>query len=572
MLCRLVINNVALIERAEIEFGRGLNVLSGETGSGKSVILDSINFVLGAKADKSMIRHGEKECSVQAVFLPRTDNPVFDVLRELEIDGDEELVISRRFSADGRSSIKVNGYSVNATMLRRITVNLVDVHGQSEHFYLLSENNQLALLDKAAGAPLARAKEELASLLAENREIRQKLSSLGGDEAARGRRLDILKFQLDEIENASLREGEEEQLLSKRLFFNNIEKIMRAVSEAAKQMGEDGGAVDSLNGAKRSLSDIASLNEEYSSLEDRLESLALEAEDVSETLQSLAENLVYDENAANETEERLDLLKSLKKKYGASVEKIFAYRDTVAEEYDLLSHCDEEFAKLSARQAKVLSAIYVVCRKMTALREQAGKDFCGRVEQELKTLNIKNAQFCAEFELYSEEDASRASTDGLDRMRFLFSANKGEPLKPLNKVISGGEMSRLMLAIKTKMSDVNAISTYLFDEIDAGISGNTAKTVAEKFADIARDKQILAVSHLAQISAMADNNFLICKREKGEKTQTEILPLDENGKKRELIRLLGGDENSGAANTLAEELLAGCKKYKQSLQGSNLQE
>ena len=565
MLCRLVINNVALIERAEIEFGKGLNVLSGETGSGKSVILDSINFVLGAKADKSMIRHGEKECSVQAVFLPRAENPVFDVLRELEIDRDEELVISRKFSADGRSSIKVNGYSVNATMLRKITVNLVDVHGQSEHFYLLSENNQLGLLDKAAGAPLVQAKEKLSALLADNREIRQKLSSLGGDEAARGRRLDILKFQLDEIENAGLREGEEEQLLSRRLFFNNIEKIMRAVSEAAKQMGDDGGAVDSLNGAKRSLSDIASLSDEYSALADRLESLALEAEDISESLQSMTENLVYDENAANETEERLDLIKSLKKKYGPTIEKIFAYRDTIAEEYDLLSHCDEEFAKLTAQQAKNLSKIYRVCREITALREQAGKDFCGRVEQELKTLNIKNAQFCAEFEPYSEEDAPRASADGLDRMRFLFSANKGEPLKPLSKVISGGEMSRLMLAIKTKMSNVNAISTYLFDEIDAGISGNTAKTVAEKFADIAKDKQILAVSHLAQISAMADNNFLICKRETGAKTLTEILPLDEEGKKRELIRLLGGNEESGAAKTLAEELLESCKKYKQAL-------
>ena len=562
MLCRLTIKNVALIECAEIEFGKGLNVLSGETGSGKSVILDSINFVLGAKADKSMIRHGEKECSVEAVFLPLKDNPVFQVLQELEIDPDEEIIIFRKYTSDGRSVIKVNGCSVNATMLRKITSNLVDVHGQSEHFYLLSEANQLALLDKAAGQPLAQAKEKLSALLAQNREIRHKLSSLGGDEASRGRRLDILKFQLDEIDNASLKEGEEEQLLAKRLFFNNIEKIMRCIGEAVQMMGEEGGAVDALNGAKRSLSEISALDKEYAALCDRVESLALEAEDVAESLRSVSEDLVYDENAANEAEERLDLIKSLKKKYGATTQKIFAYRDSIAEEYDLLSHCDEEFSKLSARLSENLSKVYQRCREITDLREKAAKEFCGRVEKELKTLNIKNAEFCAEFDPYTQEDAAHATADGLDKMRFLFSANAGEPLKPLNKVISGGEMSRLMLAIKTKMSDINWISTYLFDEIDAGISGNTAKTVAEKFADIAKDKQILAVSHLAQISAMADHNYLISKSERDGKTLTEILPLDEEGKRAELVRLLGGNEHSDAAKSLADELLQNCRNYK----------
>ncbi len=562
MLCRLTIKNVALIECAEIEFGKGLNVLSGETGSGKSVILDSVNFVLGAKADKSMIRHGEKECSVEAVFLPLKDNPVFQVLQELEIDPDEEIIIFRKYTPDGRSVIKVNGCSVNATMLRKITSNLVDVHGQSEHFYLLSEANQLALLDKAAGQPLAQAKEKLSALLAQNREIRHKLSSLGGDEASRGRRLDILKFQLDEIDNASLKEGEEEQLLAKRLFFNNIEKIMRCIGEAVQMMGEEGGAVDALNGAKRSLSEISALDKEYAALCDRVESLALEAEDVAESLRSVSEDLVYDENAANEAEERLDLIKSLKKKYGATTQKIFAYRDSIAEEYDLLSHCDEEFSKLSARLSENLSKVYQRCREITDLREKAAKEFCGRVEKELKTLNIKNAEFCAEFDPYTQEDAVHATSDGLDKMRFLFSANAGEPLKPLNKVISGGEMSRLMLAIKTKMSDINWISTYLFDEIDAGISGNTAKTVAEKFADIAKDKQILAVSHLAQISAMADHNYLISKSERDGKTLTEIRSLDEEGKRAELVRLLGGNEHSDAAKSLADELLQNCRNYK----------
>ena len=279
-------------------------------------------------------------------------------------------------------------------------------------------------------------------------------------------------------------------------------------------------------------------------------------------MRSVSEDLVYDENAANEAEERLDLIKSLKKKYGATTQKIFAYRDSIAEEYDLLSHCDEEFSKLSARLSENLSKVYQRCREITDLREKAAKEFCGRVEKELKTLNIKNAEFCAEFDPYTQEDAVHATSDGLDKMRFLFSANAGEPLKPLNKVISGGEMSRLMLAIKTKMSDINWISTYLFDEIDAGISGNTAKTVAEKFADIAKDKQILAVSHLAQISAMADHNYLISKSERDGKTLTEIRSLDEEGKRAELVRLLGGNEHSDAAKSLADELLQNCRNYK----------
>ncbi len=563
MLSKLIVKNVALIEYAEIEFSDGLNVLSGETGSGKSVILDSINFVLGAKAEKSMIRFGEKECCVTAVFIPDPSGPVFDVLREMDIEQDEELIINRKYSADGRGSIKVNGIAVNASMLRQITSHLVDVHGQSEHFYLMSEVNQLALIDKVAGQPLCQAKDELNVLLTENREIRRKLSALGGDDASRGRRLDIIKFQLDEIGKADLREGEEEELASKKLLFANMEKIMRSFGEAAQFLNGDGAALDGLNGARRSLSEISHLNAEYESLCERLDGLVLEAEDISETVSSFAENLSFDEKEAEEVEERLDMIRALKKKYGSSVSDIFRFRDKIAQEYELLSHSDEEFIRLTHLQEKNYSKIFNVCRKMSDLRKQAADRFCGDVVDILKTLNIKNAQFCASFSEFSEESAEHATRDGLDRMSFLFSANAGEPLKPLNKVISGGEMSRLMLAIKTKMSDINQISTYIFDEIDAGISGKTAHIVAERFADIAKHKQILAVSHLAQIVAMADCNFLISKRETSEgKTLTQILPLDADGRMLEIVRLIGGTEKSDAAKSLAEELSENCAKYK----------
>ena len=562
MLVRLNIRNVALIESAEIELGEGLNVLSGETGSGKSVILDSINFVLGAKADRSMIRNGAADCSVTAVFRVPPESRALDELRAMDIDAEEELIVSRRYRADGRGDSKINGCPVNAGMLRRVTSHLVDVHGQSEHFYLLSEANQLALLDRAAGGPVAQAKAELSRLLAERREIAAKRRALGGDDAERGRRLDILRYQTEEIDAAALTEGEEETLETKRLFYANIEKIGRALAEASQALTEDGAAVDSLHGARRSLSEISRLDARYAALVERLEGLAAEAEDVGETVASLAEDLTFDERDAAETESRLDLIRSLKKKYGGSIAAILAYRGQIGQEYDLLSHSDEQSAALAAAAEKNDAAVYAVCRTITAARKAAADDFCARVSEQLRTLNIRSARFGAEFAEYGAEDAPRATAEGLDSMRFLFSANAGEPFKPLNKVISGGEMSRLMLAIKTCMS-AGEISTYIFDEIDAGISGRTAKVVAEKFADIARGTQIIAVSHLAQIAAMADENFLISKRETAEgKTRTEIAALDTQGRKAEIVRLLGG-EGSGAAATLADELLASCAAYKE---------
>ena len=565
MLARLNIRNVALIESAEIEFGEGLNVLSGETGSGKSVILDSINFVLGAKADRSMIRNGASDCSVTAVFFVPQGSPALDELRAMDMDAEEELIISRRYRADGRGDSQINGCTVNAGMLRRVTAHLVDVHGQSEHFYLLSEANQLALLDRAAGMPVAQAKAELAQLLAQRREIAAKRRALGGDDAERGRRLDILRYQMEEIDRASLADGEEASLEAKKLFYANIEKIGRALAEAAQALTEDGAAVDSLHGARRSLSEIARLDAQYASLCERLEGLAAEAEDVGETVSSLAEDLTFDEQDAAETENRLDLIRSLKKKYGGSIAAILAYREQIGQEYDLLEHSDEQSAALADAAEKNDAAVYAICRTITKARKEAADDFCARVTEQLKTLNIRSARFGAEFADYGRQDAPRATAEGLDSMRFLFSANAGEPFKPLNKVISGGEMSRLMLAIKTCMS-AGEISTYIFDEIDAGISGRTAKVVAEKFADIARNTQIIAVSHLAQIAAMADENFLISKQETPDgKTRTDIVALDDAGRKAEIVRLLGG-EGSGAAAKLADELLADCAAYKRGIE------
>lgn len=562
MLSKLTIKNVALIDSAEIEFCAGLNVLSGETGAGKSVILDSVNFVLGAKADKTMIRYGETECMVKAEFSVPEDSKAVHALREMDIDTDGDIIISRKFSESGKNSIKLNGNTVTVSMLRKVTDSLVDVHGQSEHFFLLKESNQLRTLDGVAGGELIPEKEKLSGLLSELRQIDRQINLLGGDVKERGRRLDILKFQIDEIEAVDLKEGEEEELLAKRNKINNLEKIISAVREATEALSGENGALDCIRSAKRAMSGIARLDEEYSSAYERLEGIALDADDIAETLSEMGDELYFDEDEARETETRLDAITALKRKYGANKREIDAYLKKSREEYELLSDCEGQYVILTEKSERVRKQIYEVCRKITSLRKKSGEAFCRRITEELKTLNIRNAKFEIQFDDYTPEDAASAGANGLDRICFLFSANAGEPLKPLGKIISGGEMSRFMLAIKTQLSDVNEISTYIFDEIDAGISGKTAKVVGEKFAKIAKNMQIIAVSHLAQIAAMSDREFLIEKREEDGKTHTQVRELNEKEKTQEIVRLLGGEEGEEFAVKHAEELLKQAREYK----------
>ena len=562
MLSKLTIKNVALIDSAEIEFCAGLNVLSGETGAGKSVILDSVNFVLGAKADKTMIRYGETECMVKAEFSVPEESKAVRALREMDIDTDGDIIISRRFSESGKSSIKLNGNTVTVSMLRKVTDSLVDVHGQSEHFFLLKEVNQLRTLDGVIGEELIPRKERLAGLLSEMQKIEQQINLLGGDVKERGRRLDILKFQIDEIEAVGLKDGEEEELLAKRNKINNLEKIISAVHEATEALSGENGALDYIRSSKRAMSGISRLDEEYSAVCDRLESLSLEADDIAETLSEMGEDLYFDEDEARETENRLDEIASLKRKYGADKKEIDSYLKKSKEEYDLLSDCEGQYAILTEKSECVRKQIYEVCREITALRKKHGEAFCRRVTEELKTLNIRNAKFEIQFGDYALQDAASAGINGLDELCFLFSANAGEPLKPLGKIISGGEMSRFLLAIKTQLSNVNEISTYIFDEIDAGISGKTAKVVGEKFAKIAKNMQIIAVSHLAQIAAMSDREFLIEKREEDGKTHTYVRMLDEGEKTQEIVRLLGGESGEEFAVKHAEELVRQAKEYK----------
>ncbi len=551
MLKSLSIRNIALIDRADLEFSGGLNVLSGETGAGKSVILDSIDFVLGAKADKTMIRFGQTECSVRAEFT--ADEGLNDLLSELDIEPDETLVISRKFGIDGKGSAKVNGCTVSATMLKRLTSRLVDVHGQSEHFFLLKESNQLRLLDRIAGVDAEKAR--VGELLSARKEILKNLSLLGGDEGERSRRLDILRFQIEEIERAALKEGEEETLLSLREKYRNAEKILVGLNAARECLEADGGARDAANSALRSLRSIARYGD-YAGVCERLENALSELSDLGSEVEGLAEELEIDEGELERVENRIDEIRALKKKYGGSVEEISQFLARAKEERDLLESSGEMYETLTAKLKETDALLYRACVALTNARKKGAKEWTARVVEELKTLNITSARFEVEFDEYTEEDVPRATSEGLGGVRFLFSANAGEPLKELGKIISGGEMSRFMLAIKAQLSSVNGIGTYIFDEIDAGIGGKTAKVVAEKFAKIAKTTQIIAVSHLAQIAAAADRQFLIEKTEAGEKTYTRVHELDDEARRLELARLLSGETDELAlrhADLLLEE-------------------
>ncbi len=562
MLLKLSIRNAALIEQAELSFSGGLNVLSGETGSGKSVILDCIDFVLGAKADRSLIRFGAEECLVRAEFT--VNELINSVLSELDIETDEALILSRKLCADGKGTMKINGITVTASMLRRVTSLLVDVHGQSEHFFLLKESNQLQLLDGIGGEAVAQKKEMMRNILSERKEIRRDLELLGGNESERSRRLDILRYQIEEIQRAELKETEEEELTSFHNRYLNAEKILNALSAAREFLLAEEGSIDSLNGARRALSNIIKLENDYAALAERMENAAAELSDIGDAVESMADKLDIDEKEAQRVENRLDEIKTLKKKYGGSVTEILDFYENAQTEYELLSDGAERYEALTAKLEQTEDKLFEACKELTAERKKAADGFTRRVTDELKTLNIPSARFQIEFQEYHRTDVSSANSEGLDSIGFLFSANAGEPLKELSKIISGGEMSRFMLAVKAQLSAVNEIGTYLFDEIDAGIGGKTARVVAEKFCKIAKNVQIIAISHLAQIAAFADKEFLIEKKDVEGRAQTFISEVTGDTRIAEIARLVSGDESNFALKH-AEELIKNAETYKNSL-------
>ena len=562
MLKSLLIENVALIDRAEINFRSGLNVLSGETGSGKSVILEALNFVLGAKADKTLIKSGKSECRVDAYFDVSNVEGIDGAFNEFGFDVDNEILISRRFSADGKSSVKLNGNSVTQSMLRKFTAKLVDVHGQSEHFYLLKNSNQLELIDKFAPDTVP-VKNEIIALFKEYRDVVKNIDSLGGSDADRLVKIDILNFQIKEIESANLKEGEEEELLSIKKILNNQSKIVNALASVKAALNGDGGVGDVVSNADKILSTITEFDDQYGKLSERLSAVNYEISDIADSVSNELEEFNYSEYNPEEIEERLDLIKNLKRKYGGTVLSVLSFLDEAKKQLDIYQNFNVLSADLLKQKIVLEEKIYKKYEILSDVRKSESKVFSDRVTSELKELGMENAVFDINFNNFpSADDCAYTSENGVDEIEFVFSANKGEPVKPLSNIISGGEISRFMLAVKTQTAKFNNISTFIFDEIDSGISGNTAKTVAQKFAKIAKDTQIIAITHLPQIAAMGDANYLIEKTVENGKTLTQVKELNSEEKISEIVRLVGGDKDSKSAKELGMELIALSKEYK----------
>ncbi len=564
MLKELIIKNIALIESTEVRFTDGLNVLSGETGAGKSVILDTINFVLGAKADKSMIRHGESFCSAKAVFDIENNQAVRQELIEQGLDDDTVLTIFRKFSLSGSSEVKVNGETLSVTALKKVTSKLVDVHGQSEHFYLLKENNQLELIDKFAGESVLSVKQDIFEKVKNLKTVNENLENLGGDERQRAIKLDVLQYQVDEIKKVDFYENEDDELLVLKEKLQNQTKITDALNTVHQALSSEYGATDTVSTAKYGMSSISNISQEYLSIFNRLEDAYAEISDISDTVSDLLENFDYSEYSLESVNDRLSQIRKLKGKYGATYQEIQLFLTNAEEEIEKLNNFDELAQDYKKEREKLIDDIYALYVKLHDIRLKKADEFSKKVLTEVRELNMKNADFKVDFSpLDSKENCSCLFTNGIDTVNFLFSANLGEPLKPLSKIISGGEISRFMLAIKAQTAKYNNVSTFIFDEIDSGISGETASVVAKKFIALSNDVQIIAISHLPQIASVADNNLLIKKYEDDQKTYTDISVLDYDGKVREVLRLIGGAGDDATALEHAKHLLNTANELKE---------
>lgn len=565
MLKKLVIKNLALIDSVEIDFTKNLNILSGETGAGKSVIIDSLNFVLGAKADKSLIRSGESECFVKAIFDVTDNDYITSVYNELDLEQEDDLIITRKYTIDGKNSIKINGETANNTILKKFTQLLVDVHGQSEHFHLLKTTNQLQLIDDFGGQAIFDIKNQLREKYLEYKNVNSQLNTLGGDENQRLIRLDILNFQINEIESVSLQEGEEEELLSIKNKLLYQQKIVDALNAVKTSINNDGGISDMLSISTRLLDGISGFSQDYTNLFERLNGVYSELDDIA----SQAGNMLDDIDSPNfnidEIEDRLEIIKNLKKKYGKDYLEINKFLENVKSEKNKLDNFNELAEKLLISQDKLKKELYKTCTSLSNERKKHSKILSENVVKELHELGMTKSNFAVEFEDLPEFDACNFDCqNGMNKIEFLFSANLGEPLKSLSNIISGGEMSRFMLSIKVQTVKHGKIKTFIFDEIDAGISGVTARAVAEKLARISKDVQVIAITHLPQISAMGDNNLLIVKNENGERTLTTVTKLSYDDKIKEITRLIGGFD-SDSSNSHAKELIELAENYKKTL-------
>lgn len=554
MLEHLHIRNVALIKESEISFGDGLNILTGETGAGKSMIIDSLQFALGGRAGKDFLRHGEKQAAVEALFSVQSQ-ALTEKLAENGIAPEEDgtLLITRTLSEAGKSVCRINGSTVTVGMLKEIAEDMIDIYGQHEHQSLLNPVKHIRLLDRFCGAGFGEAMEEYKNSRQKLKDLEKQLAILIGDESQREQRMDMLLFQKEEIEAAELQEGEEDALLEQKKRLSSMERLIRLTGESATLLydGDDRApsACDQLGDALAKLQEAAEYDAALSPLADALADGYAAVEDCARELKREAEKQEADPEELERIEERLQLFYKLKRKYGGSIEAVLEFYEKAVQELEFLSNSSEKAAELSAKKAEEEKRLSALAETLTARRRATAEQVEEQIETALHDMEMKHARFHIQIEEKADWGA-----DGKDKVEFLISANAGEPLKPLAKIASGGEMSRVMLALKTVLVDADEIGTFIFDEIDTGVSGRTARRVGEKMRFLGGKRQLLCITHLPQIAAMADNHFLIEKESDAGETVTRVTALDEEGAVREVARLM----NDVTETTLAaaRELLA----------------
>ena len=556
MLELLHIENIAVIEETEIEFRAGFNALTGETGAGKSIVIDALGAVLGGRTSRDLIRTGTAKALVSASF---TDAPP-DLPDGVSPDEDGLLLLQRELSAEGKNTCRINGRPVSVAQLRRVGQELVNIHGQRDGQQLLDEARHGEYLDRfgKTSETLSAYRRDYDAMSA----LRTQINALRMDEAERARRLDSLRYQIDELERAELVPGEEETLTARRNLLRNAEKYLSALSRADGLLNGDdetAGAVSQLQEAENALYSVRSLDDELGELFRRLEAVRCEALDIAESVRDKRFAFDFSPEELDAAESRADLLYRLEKKYGSTVEDMISYLEQRRAEFEAIETADDTLARLQADYDAAKKAVKESGARLTAVRREAAKELEARILRELKDLDMKNMRFSIDFQ------AKAPSPDGCDAIRFLMSANVGEEPRPIARIASGGELARIMLALKNVLAEEETVSTLVFDEVDTGVSGRAAQRIAEKLAQVSRHKQVLCVTHLPQLAAMADTHFSVEKNTRDGRTFTEARTLDREARKRELARITGGNQVTETLLNSAGELLDEAKRYRASL-------
>lgn len=563
MLQSLYLENIALIEKLGIELFPGFNVLTGETGAGKSIIIDAVNFVLGERTSRDLIRNGAARAKVEAVFNLNEGDAAFAALDALGIEYDgNELILSRELSAAGRNACRVNGMLVPVASLKSVSDTLVDIHGQHEHQALLDAENHISYLDAYCHAESLPIIEKIDAIVSRRNELMLKRNSGFSSEREREREMDMLRYQIEEIASANLEAGEEERLSAEKTVLLNAERIRTALETAhmALSGAEEGSALSAIDTARRSMRDIAALNKDYEALSDKIEELYYAAEDISFALRDTSENVESDMQRLEEIEQRLKLISDLKRKYGRTVEDVIDFGKDAETKLNELENAEALAAELDAKLDKLKAEYNAAADELSKVRRAAGERLKRDVLNELKDLGMAKAMFDVAL---SDASGGEPRKGGRETAEFMLSANPGEPLKPLEKVASGGELSRIMLCFKSIFADNDRVPTLIFDEIDTGISGRTAAVVGEKMLGIAKKHQVICVTHLAQIAALADAHLMVRKYDDGKNTFVETRQLNEEEKVQRIAQMMDGESDSPSALTHARELIARADKIKE---------